>query len=221
VVGIIMIIVAALLVSELDPAARAYLEGRVETILDVFRASENLGQGVGSADIRWLSLLNIWATLSRNRSLLWGQGLGGGFTDQYRRFPEVLYQLKGGSAFTEEEMISGYFVRPHDNPAWVLLKMGIIGVLIYYGFVASLFWKGVRYASRFGDAYSRALVLGLVSSFPILFLTRMFTTKLQVMQGVLLGVLAVILAEKSGLQWHLQANLHGEDGVSRGSGAGS
>jgi len=203
VVVIALILAGSLLVCILisrAPAAWDYLEGRVATILRVFRDPETLGLGSGSADIRWISLVNIWATLIKNKSVLWGQGLGGGFRDDYQPFPLKLYILEGGAAFSPEEARSRHFVRPHGGPLWVLLKMGLMGIIVYYGTAVIMFLKGVKYGLRCKEWRSRALVLGLVSSFPILFWEMIFTTKLTVMFGVVLGILAVLLAQENGLQ---------------------
>jgi len=177
-------------------SAVAYLVWRMNTMLQVFREPGSVGRDVGSTDIRWTSLVNIWHSLSRHGAVLWGTGLAGSFTDDYWRFPERLYRERGGPAFSPEEMERGRFVRPHGMPLWVLLKMGVIGLLIYYGTAVLIFLKGARSAVRIADDFARFLTLGIVSSFPILF-WEMFSTKLQLLQGVLLGVLAVIIAANS------------------------
>lgn len=208
----------ALLVSVLvdhAPEALAYLEARWESTIAIFQGVTKMESVDLSADIRLISLANIWATLGREGSCLWGQGLGGGFTDDYRRFPEELY-VTGLDAFSKEEIESGFFARPGGNELWILLKTGLIGILVYYGFAATVFWRGVQYALRATDKRMRALVLGIISSFPILF-WQMFTPKLQVMLGVLLGVLAVILSVD---KRSLQGAAKGVEAPIGGSGAG-
>jgi hypothetical protein len=94
---------------------------------------------LSSANVRWLEFQNIVAHLWDKGSILWGEGLGGYFTDHYKPFAK---NLLDGSAFKNEWIFADMLYKPHGSQLFTLLKMGILGTAFYFFLLLVFFIRG-------------------------------------------------------------------------------
>jgi hypothetical protein len=161
---------------------------------------------LSSAAVRWLEWKNIVAHLVDKRTLLWGEGLGGWFTDKYYPFSAWLL---GGSSYPDEWILQGRLYKPHGTQLFVLLKMGVLGIILYFGTLLLLFLHSVRIFRRLNTIDFKYITLGIVAFTPFL-LYKNYISKLQVFMGICLGIIAAIEA----LQWSSRREKSGVEGES-------
>jgi hypothetical protein len=89
-----------------------------------------------SAAVRILELMNITHDLFQNGilHLIFGNGYGGNFTDT--NFPFNNYLELSRSDYSNSELSSHQFYRPHNSPAVLLLKHGLLGISVYLSILA-------------------------------------------------------------------------------------
>ena len=86
-------------------------------------------EGVGAVDLtRVVSIVNATHLLWDKHAILVGLGYGSWYTDSYLPYPPG-YSLVGG--FDPEWIASGRFYRVHDFVFHLLLKLGVIGLMLY------------------------------------------------------------------------------------------
>jgi hypothetical protein len=145
---------------------------------------------ISSSGVRYLELLNITHYLSNNlKSIFFGVGPGGYFVDNYIPYVQVLY---GMSAYPSDQITKREIQKPHGLPLFVLLKLGFIFSAIYY-FIYYLIYKDIilEYFSS-----NSAIPLFLLSTLPMFFV-RVFSSKLQIVLGILLLMICLIKEDDS------------------------
>lgn len=167
------------------PGSLDFIGWKLATLADI-----DYDRDLSSAAVRWLSFKNVVAHLSHNGTIIWGEGLGGWFTDRYFPFAAGLL---GGSAFADEWILQGRLYKPHETVSFVLLKMGVGGILVYYGVMLLLFLNSIRLFQHLDNETRlvKFVALALVAFMPFLFYKN-FISKIQVFMGVTFGVIASI-----------------------------
>jgi hypothetical protein len=151
-----------------------------------FAASEDTGM---SSLVRVISLENILSQqIETVYQLLFGTGLGGYFTSQYYPFPNLL----GGDAFPDDWIIADKFYKPHGTTLILLLKTGLVGFLVIYGVFLASAARGIKFARRLrvGSINQSAFAMIFIVVSPCIapFMIINFSSKLQLITGVLIGL---------------------------------
>jgi hypothetical protein len=181
--AVIIIGFALWFMDSVRPGSLDYLEWKLNSFLDI-----SYDRGLSSAATRWLEFKNIVPYLWHRGNILWGEGLGGWFVDKYYPFAEWLL---GGSAYPDDWILAGRLYKPHGTQLVILLKMGIVGLVIYYGILMAIFINGIKILRRCHDPFFRIILLAVLSFLPLL-LYKNFISKMQIFMGVAIGILAVI-----------------------------
>ena len=169
------------LVALLQFMPQEYL-GYLSWKLGSFAASTEGGE---SALVRVVSLQNIlaqqWDTIYQ---IFTGTGMGGYFTSQYYPFPIILTD----GAFPDEWVLADRFYKPHGTLMFLLLKVGLVGLLAILGTVA---WQNFKLLNALRcDSHSalrvrRVVLVSASLIFPLMLVN--FSPKLQLLTGALLG----------------------------------
>ena len=179
----VLILFVIVLMHYYRPGSLNYVWWKMRSTIEIDYIRE-----ISSAGVRWLEAENIVAYLWHNGTILWGQGLGGWFVDDYIPFAT---ELLGGWAFPDEWILQNKLYKPHGSQLWVLLKMGVLGTFVYFGILLWIFVKGWNLTRHIDRVYWRA-----ISSASVVFLLTLyyknFTSKLQIFLGILLGIIANI-----------------------------
>lgn len=144
---------------------------------------------LSSANVRWLEFQNIVAHLWNNGSILWGEGLAGYFTDDYKPFA---MNLLDGSAFKNQWILANTLYKPHGSQLFILLKMGVGGAFIYFALLFLFFvrcWKAKRYILF---PFWLSVFTSLLAFLPLIYYKN-FNSKLQVFMGIVMAVLVNII----------------------------
>jgi len=176
-------------INTVRPGALNYLKWKMSTVIpwDLTGVGPNAAL---SALTRVLEAMNIFQKELSEGSLVWGEGLGGWFTDYYP-FPNY-----DPSAFSEEELLMRKFFSPHGTQLVIFLKMGIGGFLFYYFIMLLLFRESYLVYQKMNNKYFKSVALAFLSFLPVLFYKN-YTSKLQVFFGLALAILANIQALQS------------------------
>lgn len=169
--------------AQLRPGSLNYVYWKLVSTVDL-----EYDQDISSAATRWLEWKNINAHLLRNGTIILGEGLAGWFTDSY--YPFAL-SLLGGSAYPDDWILSGRLYKPHGTQLFILLKMGIGGLVFYHGILTLIFLEGIRILRRSRSDYASCIALAIVAFMPLLFY-KAFSSKMQLFMGALIAILAVI-----------------------------
>ncbi|KPJ55941.1 hypothetical protein AMJ49_06045 [Parcubacteria bacterium DG_74_2] len=94
----------------------------------IFDWSLHPASGTTTIAERQIELINIFGRLVNEKSLLWGEGLGGYFSSEYYPLPPEAH--KQGS-FPPEQLEKDQFFKPHNSFILIFLQMGILGLFIY------------------------------------------------------------------------------------------
>lgn len=175
-----------IIMQTLRPGSTDYLIWKIKSTTSV-NTQANVKE-ISSANVRWLSAINIIAYLNEQGNLVWGQGLGGYFKDDYLPFTQFLI---GGSAFNDEWITSGKLYKPHGIQLFILLKIGFLGLLIYLGILFAIFREGLKIVKRSQDLFWRCTTIALLAFLPLMFYKN-FNSKLQLFFGLVVGMIAVI-----------------------------
>ena len=181
-------------INTVRPGALNYLKWKMSTIVPRNLTGDGANAAL-SALARVIEAMNIFQKELSDGSLVWGEGLGGWYTDYY---PFPYY---GPSAFPEEEVLMRKFFKPHGTQLVIFLKMGIGGFLFYYFVMLLLFRESYLAYQKMNDKYYKLVTLTFLSFLPVLFYKN-YTSKLQVFFGLALAILANIqaLQSKKGMQ---------------------
>jgi len=183
----LLAIASVVAINSIRPGALNFVYWKMRTLLEVNPADLESYTSY-SPVTRVIEAINIFYLLLDKGSLLWGEGLGGWFNDQYYPFP---FEILGGSAYPDEHILMGKLFKPHGTPLVMFLKMGLLGVLIYY-FIMLLFFKETYLIFKNVDSrFWKAVVLAILVFLP-LFFYKNFTSKLQVFFGIMLAIVANI-----------------------------
>jgi len=109
--------------------------------ITIFDAESNLENVSTSPRVRIAETLNIsYLYLNSPFKFLFGTGFGGYFEDYLGLFK--LIDLSKGS-FSNEQIISGKFYRPHDSLPVIFLLYGLPGLVFYFRWGYKIFTKSV------------------------------------------------------------------------------
>jgi len=134
-----------------------------------------------STGVRALELINTYSDVVSKSPLLitFGKGFGGYFRDFYAPFP---WLAKGD--YSEEQIKTRMFFRPHNSPSYLFLKNGIVGILC-------LLYLSYRLLSRYIRKGSLLFILATVSG--VTFLTVWgWSVKNSILFGTALGLIHAI-----------------------------
>ncbi len=174
------------LINIMRPGALSYVEWKMRSLLYVNTETQH----PSSVATRVLEGVNIVHYLLDNDNILWGEGLGGWFSDTYKPYA---YLLIGGSAYPDSHIEMSKLFKPHGIQFVILLKMGLIGLFVY-AFILLLFFKKTYVIfRRTNSRFWKAVALAILASLPIFFYKN-FTSKLQVLFGITLAIVANIQA---------------------------
>lgn len=150
----------------------------------------NYAHSVSSAGVRWLEFLNIFVHLLDGGNIIWGEGLGGYFTDNYIPFA---ISLLDGNAFPNEWILQNTLYKPHGSQLFILLKMGVGGAIIYFTLLLLFFIRSWKAAKKILNPYWYSMCVACVVFLP-LFYYKSFNSKLQISMGIVMAVIVNIIA---------------------------
>ncbi len=186
----ILVLFSVGLMNYLRPGSLDYLLWKISSYTTFLE-----GQKITSAGTRWLELKNIVPYLWNNGNILWGEGLGGWFSDIYYPYSESLY---GRHAYDDIWIERGTLYKPHGTPLFILLKMGVVGILIYYGLLIRIIQRCIKVVRSSLVLDNRLIISTIAATLPLLYLKN-FSSKMQIVMGILVGIIAVIeSSQKSG-----------------------
>ena len=189
VLGVALLLgLAVVIVQIMRPGALRYLLWKTRTAV-AFQTVHFQPGTISSAASRALEALNIYRQELEEENILWGQGLGGWFSDKY--YPYAHSLMGGFHAYPDEQIIAGKLFQPHGTPIFTFLKMGIGGLLCYYFLMALIFKEGFGIFRKVDDRFWKAIALAILVFLPLLFYKN-YISKLQVTFGIVLGILANI-----------------------------
>lgn len=189
VTGALLIVLSLGIANAIRPGALQYVGWKVQSLVE-FSPAKPASHTSLSPTTRVIEAINIFYKELDEGSILWGEGLGGWFNDQYYPFP---FELLGGSAYPDKHILMGKLFKPHGAPLVMLLKMGLAGAFIYY-FIMLLFFKETYVIFRRTDSrFWKAVTLAILVFLP-LFFYKNYTSKLQVFFGIALAIVANIQA---------------------------
>lgn len=126
---------------------------------------------ISSAGARYFEFLNMYTEMFKDRTLYFGRGIGGYFTDNSYPF---MSELKGKSAYSIDQIRLREISNPHGFQFWLILKFGVV----------TFFSILIRVArSFFASTIHKKVVIFLV----VFCLYKSFTLKMQIVSGIFLG----------------------------------
>jgi len=178
------------------PGALAYPEWKIKSLYEVNTDSAKLS----STSSRILEFKNIFNHLSTHNNLLWGEGLGGWFRDEYHPY---VHKLLGGGAYPDKNILERKIFKPHGSQFMILLKMGLGGLVIYYSLLMIIFIQSYKIFKKIKEPYYKAIALAITVFLPLLFYKN-FISKIQIFFGIILAILACINCFKSHIDKNYQ-----------------
>jgi hypothetical protein len=184
-ITVFLIITATLcLISVLRPGALSYPGWKLKSLFETNTNTEKLS----SASVRILEFQNIYHYSLKNNNIIWGQGLGGYFKDDYKPY---VHKLIGGSAYPDEQILKRTIFKPHGTQFVILLKMGLMGLLVYYLLLLFIFIQSYKLFKKIEDPYCKAIILSITAFLPLLYYKN-FISKIQIFFGIILAIISVI-----------------------------
>ena len=170
----------------LNPDLGRYAAFKIRSAVDVYS-----GGYVSSFGVRYFSLLNILAEGWEHATLLFGTGAGGFFTDRFYPFTS---DLLPSAAFPDDWIASGQLFKPHGAVLVLLLKVGIIGLIIYLGGLLRIwvfYFSSVRGIINRQSAFVVNASMALLCVMPML-AYKAFTPKLQLLLAVVIALTGLL-----------------------------
>lgn len=135
----------------------------------------------GTTTVRLIELLNIVETLKSEGKLLLGLGWGSGWSD-------IFFPLPPDPTFSIFSPLEGsVHLSAHTDVAWLLLKTGVIGVIVYYMGCAAVFREFLLISLRVTDNYHKAIVSSFTAALSMLMLGLYFD-RITIIWAVFLGM---------------------------------
>jgi O-antigen ligase len=172
------------------PGSLEYIVWKINSIRAISLFDTGM-RGITSAEVRWLSFLNIVSHLWDTGNILWGVGLGGYFTDDYIPFASFLLD---GSAFKNEWILQNKLYKPHGAQLVILLKMGVIGAIVYLGLLLIFFIRSWKATVKITSSPLWHSVCAACVAFLPLLSYKNFTSKIQIFMGITMAVIVNIVA---------------------------
>jgi len=189
VTGVLVVVLSLGIINAIRPGALQFVVWKMSTLVELNPAKVSSYSSL-SPTTRVIEAINIFYKELDEGSILWGQGLGGWFNDQYYPFP---FELFGKFAYPDEHILMGKLFKPHGTPLVIFLKMGLAGVFAYYYIMLLFFKETYVIFKRTNDRFWKAVTLAILVFMP-LFFYKNFTSKLQVFFGVTLAIVANVQA---------------------------
>ncbi len=141
--------------------------------------------GETSTAVRIVEVINAWHTVWTRKRILWGVGAGGYFTDKFFRFPFPLTLADYKLEWIQQRT----FFHTHIPIFNVFFKGGLIAFVLYLMFAFKIFSFTINSYRHIKSDWWKGVLIGFVSFYPLL-LTHNWTTKQNMLIGIILGVLA-------------------------------
>jgi len=165
------------------PESFTVFKALAETLPATF--SGKINEENHSSAVRFLEGINILEKLKAEKTVLWGEGLGGSFNYKYKNPPFAL--IKGD--YSDEELASGRVFKPHNTFLNVFLKLGLMG-LMFYVFIFVMFVVQAYKSAKFFicESYWKCFAIGFACSLPLILLNN-WTSKMNLLAGILLALI--------------------------------
>lgn len=167
-------------ISVINPIMYDYLMWKLTS----FIPEKGSGQ---SSYVRYVELSNILhQNFTSIKSFLFGNGLGGYWDSKYLEYP---FDLMNTSSYPEEWILRDKYYKPHGIVQFLLLKVGFLGTIAFYGSLVYLFvnnllnYKKNKLINNQSTAFVTIIVTGLIPFYLIA-----FSAKLQLFGGIMVGV---------------------------------
>jgi len=164
----------------INPSLIDYLMWKITS----FTPQKGSGQ---SSYVRFVEISNILhQNFTSVKSFFFGNGLGGFWDSKYLEYP---FDLKNTSSYPEEWILRDRYFKPHGIVQFLLLKIGFIGTLSFYGSILYLYiknftkYKTNNLINKESAAYVTIILVGLLPFYLIA-----FSAKLQLLGGVMVGI---------------------------------
>ncbi len=164
----------------INPSLIDYLMWKITS----FTPQKGSGQ---SSYVRFVEVSNILhQNFTSLKSFFFGNGLGGYWDSKYFEYP---FDLKNTSSYPEEWILRDRYFKPHGIVQFLLLKVGFIGTLTFYGSCIYIFIKNFinfhknQLLSKESTAFVAIIGAGLLPFYLIA-----FSAKLQLLGGVIVGI---------------------------------
>lgn len=159
----------------------SYLMWKMSTIVPSVENASSMTRYVEFYNIVMGNLESPW-------DFIWGKGLGAYWDSSYLAYP---YDLLGRDAYPDMNIVNDQYFKPHGLWLFSLLKFGIVGTAIFYGYFVYLFCSAKVLVKRRNNMTNVTLQC-LAIQLPILYVVA-FSSKLQLIGGVISGVISLIV----------------------------
>ena len=138
-----------------------------------------------SAITRAIEILNIYYMHIENFTMVFGAGFGSYFVDTYVPFPFSLY---GTDAYKDEWIMNRTFFKPHTTPIFLFLKIGLGGVIYYYGVFVKIYINLIKKIKLIPISIEYYFALAILPNMFII-ITKNFSSKMQIALGIYMAIL--------------------------------
>lgn len=187
---VFLVIATLIIMHQLRPGSLNYITWKLASTIEVGDRAD-----ISSANVRWLEAQNIVAYLWQNGNILWGEGLGGYFIDSYK--PYAIYTI-GKDAYQYDWIVNGTLYKPHGSQLFFLLKMGVVGSILYFTLLILFFIRSCKKLRLDLPDYWRAILAACVAFLPLL-IYKNFNSKLQISMGIVLAIIVNIITIQQNL----------------------
>lgn len=132
---------------------------------------------------RLFEIINVSTFLWIKKSFLWGLGWGAQWYEIAIRHPLDL------GSFPEEELFSGWHTLVHLDPLYLILKIGIIGTLLFYLIFYEIIKEGFRIVKSNSDNYIKYIIISILLSIFLIIVNGLTFSVTTVFLGIFLGLL--------------------------------
>jgi len=138
-----------------------------------------------SALTRAIEVLNIYYMHIENYTMVFGSGFGSYFVDTYVPFPFDLY---GKHAYKDEWIMNRTFFKPHTTPIFLFLKIGLGGLIYYYGVYIKIYINLIKKIKLIPISIEYCFALAILPNMFII-ITKNFSSKMQIALGIYMAIL--------------------------------
>lgn len=187
--SVILIVLALLSMHYIRPGCLNYIVWKFESLFSI-SLFDPIMKNISSAEVRWLSFLNIIHYLWNTGKIVWGTGLGGYFSDNYILFASYVI---GKSAFPDEWILNNTLYKPHGTQLFILLKIGVFGIFAYYGVLLLFFLRSWKAAAKIRYSYLWYSIYSACIAFLPLLYYKNYISKIQIFMGIIMAVIVNIV----------------------------
>ena len=138
-----------------------------------------------SGAVRFISLLNIWNEMDMI-NYFFGKGFSSYFTESYINFP---FNLQNRNAFSDYEISTGRYYKPHTTPIFMLLKIGLLGTVIFSYNILYYLKKLLRKNNDF--------LIRIFSLLTIILVLNVYSSKIQLLTGFFIALYIEFIERKN------------------------